>query len=284
MVSARESQKRVLSSPKLILLGAVFGLLYSFIDNYNPLPGIIMGFSGLGGDFLGTVLAAISAFLSPRTFFKGLLYLIALIVAVSLVLGFYMSGYMSLIRSVIFKGNKGKRTFIEGIKRDCGRSVKCSIILFISSLMLLIVSVIALLPALTTMWAAFNGKSEMLPIALFITALSLFAVFFILLFYNVYAAYWFPAISMGYIRFIKVSGRVLDDHFFEVSGKILKFTMEFLLITLFFILIRYFFSGVLQNFAGFIALLAIEGSLITVWFLRITNYVTFTFTRLAEKY
>lgn len=284
MVSARESLKRVFNCPKLILSGAVFGIFYSLIDNYNPLPGIVMGFSGLGGDFLGTIIAAISAFLSPWTFFKGLIYLIFLILGISFILGLYMSGFMNLMRSVGLSGSKGKNAFIEGIRKNFGRSVKGSIIFLVSSVMLVIVSVIALLPAMTTMWAALHGKGGVLPITLFITVLSVFAVFFILLFYNVYAAFWYPAISMGYIKFIRVSKKVIDNYFFEVAGKVFKYTLEFLLITLACILIRYFFSGVFQNFIIYLILLVVEGFFITLWFLRLTNYVTYTFTRLAEKY
>lgn len=284
MVSASEAFKRVINCPKLILTGAIFGFLYSMIDNYNPIPGVIMGFSGLGGDFLGTILAAVSAFLAPAAFFKGLFFLMVAVLAVALIGGLFMSGYMQTLKLVAISGSKGKGAFSEGVRRNFGRSFRGSILFFLSFILISIVTVIALLPAMTTMWAAFHGKGEIMPVAFFITVLSIFAVFFILLFYNVYTAFWYPAISMGYIKFARVSKRVIDGYFFDVAGKVFRYTLEFIFITLLCILARYFFSGVFQKLPGLAILLVIEGSLISLWFLRLTNYVTITFAALTEKY
>jgi len=282
--SANGTLTRALSCPMLILLAAVFGFSYSYIDNINPLPGVIMGFFGLGGDILGTVITAISVVLSLGAITKVLILFSIFILVGAFIIGFFMSGYMNLLKTAVLDGKVDNKAFLKGIKVSFGRSIKSAFLLIFTSVFIFLVVIVAALPALSTMWSAFNGKSEALPLAIFLSLITAFAIFFVLLFYNVYVVFWYPAISLGYIKFISISKRIIDNSFFEVAGKVFMYTVEFLLITVVSILIRSFFNSAFQNLAIFVGLIILEGALFTLWFLRLTSYTTSVFAFLARKY
>lgn len=274
--------KRVLSCPLLVVIAAVFGFLYSYVDNINPLPGVVMGFFTLGGDILGTVIAAITAFLSPGIITKFLILFVIIILMGSFIIGFFMSGYMSLLKSAILKGKGDIKAFGNGIKTGFGRSIKGAFLLIIFTEIMAVVLTVSAIPALSTMWSAINGKREMIPLAIFISSISFFAIFFALFFYNAYISFWYPAISLGYNKFITMSKRIIDDSFFGVAAKVFIYTVEILVITLVSILIRHFINN--QSTAFFAGMLILEGSLVTLWFLRFTSYTFSAFAELAEKY
>jgi hypothetical protein len=193
-----------------------------------------------------------------------------------------MSGYMSLLKSAILKGKGDFKAFGNGIKSSFGRSTKGAFLLIIYSEIIAVVLMVSAVPALSTMWSAINGKREMIPLAIFISSISLFAIFFALFFYNAYISFWYPAISLGYNKFITMSKRIIDDMFFGVAAKVFIYMVEFLLITLISILIRHFINN--QGTAFFAGMLILEGALITLWFLRFTSYTFSAFAELAEKY
>jgi len=280
--SENEAFKRTLKCPLLILFAAVFGFLYSFIDNVNPLPGVVMGFFTLGGDVVGTFIAAISAFLSPGILTKFLILFVIIILIGSFIIGFFMSGYMSLLKSAVLNGKGDFNALKNGIRFGFGRSIKSAFILVIFSELMAVVVAVASIPSLSTMWSAINGKREMIPLAIFISSLSLFAIFFVLFFYNAYISFWYPAISLGYNKFITMSKRIIDDSFFGVAVKVFIYSVEFLAITLASILIRHFINN--QSTAFFAGMIILEGTLVTLWFLRLTSYTFSAFAELAEKY
>lgn len=196
-------------------------------------------------------------------------------------MGLFMSGYMNLMKNVVLRGRNDSKLFVDGVSRDFGKAYKGSFFLILCSVLLGLVVIISAIPALSTTWAALHGKYEILPLAIFLLLLTLLAVFFILLSYNVYTAFWFPAIAMGHRRFITASKSALNEYFFNVAGSILRYTIEIILITLISMLIRYFFSGFIQSMPGFTLMLILEGLAVTYWFLRMTNYITYSFAQLS---
>lgn len=283
MISSEGTFKRAINNPLLMILAALFGFLYSYIDNVNPLPEVAMGFFSLGGDLLGTIIGAISVVFTPGILFKGLLLVLIITLLGSFIIGFYMAGYMNLVKAVVVDRKRDSTGFVTGIKENFGSSIKSTFLLIITALLMVIVVVVASVPALSTMWSAFHGDKKILPLALFISLLSFFALFFFVLFYNVYISFWYPAITMGYKKFVKESKRIVDEHFFGIAAKILIYSFEFFAITAISVLIRFMFKEAMQHTGIFFAAVFVEGILLTLWFTGITSYTTYVLAYLTGK-
>lgn len=218
--------KRALKSPMIVSIAIIIGVLYAYLDFLNPVPGLVVGFATLGGDWLGVIISAIQFVTNISLIGRVAVIAVISLLIVAFALGVFMSGYMSLLKNVIEASGQRKGSFLYGLKNNLGRSIKISFYLVFASIFFVVFIVISLIPSLFTGWTAFNGNPRLVPISIMISVVTVFTLFFIIMFFLAYTIFWNPISTRKNKNFVKESKRLADLVFWALIGKLILYVLS----------------------------------------------------------
>jgi len=279
----------IMRRPFILVYFGFIALVYSIIDTWNPLTALLMGFNRLGkGDLLDMIIYSIQIFLNimsnPQTALKALIVFIFILLFVSIVIGLIFSGYFNIVNNAVAKKEKYKGEFFEGIKKFFLRISFVSLRAVLASIAILIVTLVASVPAVIVTKSWLSGRADLTVVAAFVDVITIGIIFLIFMFYVTYISFWFPASVNNNKRWFLTGKENADKFFWKISFRYIVFIAVFLVCHFFLAKINVNSADVdftmnIKKFAGFIANWVFN----TLFFGLFITYV-FSVYKIAEKY
>lgn len=264
--------------PLLMVILGVFTFLCCYIEYSFVMP-IVFGISILKtGNIFDSIIHLIQIVLNyiPNISPTIIVYLLIGIIAVSMVIGLFLSGALNVLNSALIDSDKEKRKFAEGIQKHY---LKISRITFLSILYLLLFSVFIIVvsvPAIVITGASVTEKPELLSVAYILDFITIGILFFSIMFFKIYISFWYPA-AINYDKKLFAMGkRAADNSFWGILLRflgfdILLFVFEMGLFYMNNILSRN--DSIVSDFFGVVILLFVNWIFKTVIFISIISYV-----------
>ncbi|HEY9060104.1 MAG TPA: hypothetical protein VIO64_06330 [Pseudobacteroides sp.] len=279
----------IVRRPFILVYFGLIALIYSIIDSRNPITAILMGFNRLGkGDFLEMIIYSIqillNIMLNPQTAIKALIGFILLLLVGSFIIGLIFSGYFYVVNNAVSKKEKQKGEFFQGIRRYFLRITFVSLRAVLISIIILIVTLVATVPAVIITKSWLSGRQELTMVAAFVDVVTLGIIFLIFMFFSTYISFWFPASINSSKRWFFTGKENADKLFWKISFRYVMFFAVFM--ACHFILAKINVNSAeagsildLKKFAGFMANWVFN----TVFFSLFITYI-FSVYKIAESY
>ncbi|HOV25124.1 MAG TPA: hypothetical protein PK566_02010 [Pseudobacteroides sp.] len=279
----------IIRRPFILVYFGFIALIYSIIDTWNPLTALLMGFNRLGkGDFLDMIIYSIQLFLNimknPQTAIAALIVFIFVLLFVSVMIGLIFSGYFNVVNNAVSKKEKYKGEFIEGMKKFFFKISFVSLRAILVSIAVLIISLVASVPAVIVTKSWLSGRAELILVAAFVDVITIGIIFLIFMFYSTYISFWFPASVNNEKRCFLTGKENADKLFWKISFRYIVFVVVFLICHFSLAKINVNSADVdstmnIKKFAGFIANWVFN----TLYFGLFITYV-FSAYKIAENY
>ncbi|KNY27119.1 hypothetical protein [Pseudobacteroides cellulosolvens] len=279
----------IIRRPFILVYFGFIALVYSIIDSRNPLTALLMGFNRLGkGDFLDMIIYSIQILLNimmnPGTALKALIGFILILLFASILIGLIFSGYFNVINNAVGKKEKYKGEFLEGIKKFFLRISFVSLRAVLVSIIVLIVTLVASVPAVIITKSWLSGRADLTVVAAFVDVITIGVIFLIFMFYSTYISFWFPASVNNSRRWFLTGKENADKFFWKISVRYIVFIVVFMVCHFFLAKINVNsadadFAMNIKKFAGFIANWVFN----TLFFGFFITYV-FSVYKIAESY
>jgi hypothetical protein len=224
----------IIRRPFILVYFGLIALIYSIIDSKNPLTSVLMGFNRLGkGDFLEMIIYSIQIFLNimmnPQTALKALIGFVLLLLVASLIIGLIFSGYFNVVNNAVGKKEKRKGEYFQGIKRYFLRITFVSLRAVLMSIIVLVVTMVATVPAVIITKSWLSGREELLVVAAFVDVVTIGVIFLIFMFYSTYVSFWFPSSVNNTKRWFFTGKENADKFFWKISFRYIIFFVVFLI-------------------------------------------------------
>lgn len=237
MVNLRELIKVLVRRPFLIHFLGLVTLLYSLIDYINPVYPIL--FNSLGAvqgeaaetiNLLDGYILLIKLIFTPEAIEFGLLYVVSASIAAAVFAGFILSGYLYVLNITLDGYEKEKAEFLVGVKNYFKRLTRISFIVIILSIVFLLFLFITSLPSIVMTKSLLLGKSEFLVPAVLLDLLTVFVLFFGMMFFRIYIYFWYASALNSQTNFFRTGKKIADSCFWRLIGGMLIYDLIFVLV------------------------------------------------------
>ena len=219
--------------PIIIILPAVLVFILSVINSYSPLMPILLGISNATGAGFFEGIVAVLQLILDRQIIAGAAFLAAgAVLLVSLVSAIVLSGYFPIVANTLEGRGKTGGDFLEGVRKYFFRLFTITLRASLTAGLLVMVMVVAAVPAIIITRAAAVTKPELMPAAVFVDILTGMVLFFGYTFCKIYLLYWFPAAVKGLDRPFRLAKSLVDRNFFKLLARLLIFDIVLAAITI----------------------------------------------------
>lgn len=219
------------------LLITVLALTLAFlvINSYNPLFGLLMGINTITkGDIMHSIISALQILSDPSFIPTVVAIIIGISVIGSLIAGLLFSGFFYMLNNALSGKEKVKGEFRSGVKKYFKRVALISIRIILIGFLLVVFLSIATIPAIVITKAATPQKPELIASAVFVNFLTILVLFFGMMFFKIYALFWYPAAINAQGKYFTAGKKAADLNFWRVVGRFIIFDAVFVLVELIF--------------------------------------------------
>lgn len=233
--------KTIIVRPFILVFIAVLALLITAINKVNPIMPILRGLNSItNGSFFENIVSYLQLILDPEIIPMIAAVALVFCLIVSLMSGFLLSGLLNIVNKTTFDKEKSKGDFRVGIKKYFWRiffiTFKSLVLTILFMLFMLVVSV----PGIVVTIASITGKPELIIPALFVDLLTVFVMFFGLMFFKTYILLWYPAALNNERKYFSAGKKVVDRKFWSIAIRLLIFDIVFIIYEYIAIYIREF--------------------------------------------
>ncbi|MDR0286781.1 MAG: hypothetical protein LBI03_03605 [Clostridiales bacterium] len=216
--------------PIILVLLAVFTLVISIAEQFNPLTKKIGSLSNLfKTDYLthmANLLNSIKNIGSTPTILAiALLFVIILMFAIGSILGVILSGYFQVFYLSLFERKPKRGEFVAGINKHFFKmALMISIVTLITAIFLILAG-FALVPAVSMFHVFMSGNSGVFYTMIILIILTAFIMFFSLVFFLMYLSYIFPSATAFKKGSFIVAFRMVNAYCWYLIPRIFGFTV-----------------------------------------------------------
>ncbi len=219
----------MITRPFIVLYFAFFCLLYAIIDSYNFLFTIFTNFNTLGQSSIFEAVVDILQLVLRYLFTPQAMGLLAgFLLGASILFGLVLSGWMNVVNNALDGKPRIRGEFVSGIGRYFFKVSIITFVIILSSVVLVMIILVSVVPALVVTKAAIAGRTEFFLISLAVDSVTGVVLFFGLMFFRVYATFWYPsAINNGRKTFL-TGKRAADYKFWRLMARFVVFDIIFI--------------------------------------------------------
>jgi hypothetical protein len=219
--------------PFVLIFPATLILILSFANLYNPLPALMGLFEVTDTKIFNAVASLIKYLLEPNVLFFTLALTTGLLLLLSLIVSFILSGYLFVFHNSYLGKSSCKGEFLTGVKKYYFRVLYGVFVLLFSILLLVFFVFVASVPSVvvTESWRA--GETQLLPVIIFVNALTITVLSALVIFYHVYTAFWFPAIYNSESKSFRLAVHVAGKGVWKTALWLLIFDGIFIITMIF---------------------------------------------------
>lgn len=210
---------------------AFMTLIFLFINSYNPLLALVMGFTQItGGDALQSIVSALQVLTDYDIVFPVLAILLIGGALVSVFFGVLISGIIYILNNFLDGKNKVKNEFMFGVKKNFKKVAFItfkSIVIIVAAAAFLLV---ACVPSIVITKAAASNKDDLFLLALMLNTVTLFVAFFIVMFIKIYISFWYAAAFNVQSKFFMLGKKAADSNFWTIFLVVMMFDFVFAVI------------------------------------------------------
>lgn len=224
--------KPIKKRPELLLIFGIVTFLYCYIE-YKFIMPVVFGLSILRtGNIFGSIMHLIQMVLNNLSNINPVyfVFLFIAIIAVSLVVGLILSGYLNVLNSSFIDSHRVKGTFAKGIQKHYLKITRTTFLSILYSLLFMIFMVVVAVPSIVITSAAITEKPELLTVSGILNFITLAIMFFSIMFFRIYILFWYPA-AINFDKKLFAKGKhAADASFWRVVASLLWFDFLFIII------------------------------------------------------
>jgi len=203
--------------PYLFIYISVITLIFCIIEYFNPINGIISGMTQLKGNgIIESYFVIIQLILNPSYYPMMIIYLFIALLCCSAIVSLFMTGYLFSLSSAVDAKKHVHGEFFHGFKKYFFRIFFLTLAGLILSVIFVVAAVIALLPAMMLTKSAIEGTFNVPAFAVILDIISLFAIFFAAMFFEIYMLFMFPSVFSGEKKPYGYGKKIADRAFFRM--------------------------------------------------------------------
>lgn len=281
--------KPIKKRPELLLIFGIVTFLYCYIE-YKFIMPVVFGLTILKtGNIFGSIMHLIQMVLNNLTNISPIsfVFLFIGILAVSLIAGLVLSGYLNVLNSSFVDLHRERGTFAKGIQKHYLKITRTTFLTIVYSLLFVIFMVVVAVPSIVITSAAITDKPELLLVSGILNFITLAIMIFCVMFFSIYILFWYPA-AINFDKKLFAKGkRAADASFWRVVGSLLWFDFLFIVIQGALFIANSYLSKSESGFSGVISvvvLLFVNWIFKTVLFASIINVAFSKFTEYWKKH
>ena len=267
----------ILKKPFIIVFWGVFMLVVTLMGYMFPVFRTLFELSSISGsnpfETLMSFIQLVYSYLSDvKVVAISLGVLLLVLLSVAVIGGALMSGYLSILNNAVNKKVIHKGEFSYGIKQYFNKITLMNFTLLVVGLVIFIIMVVAIVPALVITSASAGKGKEMLPAVLFVDILTGIVLFFGLMFYRIYAFFWYPAVLNNSKKPFKEAKDIANKHFWKIVSVFILFDLVYIAFQMLFV-----------KFDDNMVMLLVKWIFTSVFFAMFTTYIFTAFKKYFKQ-
>ncbi|NMB96302.1 MAG: hypothetical protein GYA02_06785 [Clostridiaceae bacterium] len=211
----------ILKKPFVIIFWGVMMLITTLMGYMLPIFRILFEFGTIGSsnlfETLMSLIQLIYSYLSDvRIVAICVIALLLILFSIAVIGAVLMSGYLYKLHNVVNRKESHKGEFSYGVRQYFNRICLMNFSLLVIGLIVFIIMTVASVPALVITSASIGKGREMLPQVLFVDVLTGFVLFFGMMFFRIYASFWYPAAISNKEKPFKNARSITNRHFWKI--------------------------------------------------------------------
>jgi len=267
----------LIKKPSITIFMGIIALALIVVDYYSPTS--VLGrtlfnpskFSG--GNVFEVIVNLLRLVLNYLLTPKGIMYTIGILLALAIIMGFFLSGYLRVINNALVGKNKVKWELAGGIKRYFFSMTIISFVTLVLGVFLIFFALVASVPAMVLTTAMVTGSSEYIVAALLVDFITALVLFFMFMFFSIYISFWYATVINGKKRAFREGKRIADRNFW---GLVLRLLFLFLI----FVIAQAIFS----NMGSALFVLILKWLFNTMFFGFLVLYIMALYKQFEEKH
>ena len=219
--------KAITKRPSIPVLVGTLMLAAAVFNAFIPVMAMIVGIINMTGGGFDSVLSIIQLLIDPGNLPAILIVAAVLAVAISVVSGLLLPGFLLVVDDGLTAGRKKKGLFVEGIKCCFFKFFLMTLRLSLISVLIGVFLLVASVPAIIVTKAAVSTNPDLAIAAIFIDLVTLGAFFMCLSFFKIYVYMWYIAASKIEKKPFTAGKAVGGRHFWRTALELLGFDAVF---------------------------------------------------------
>lgn len=221
--------KSIVKRPFIIVFIAILVLLGAGLNEINPLMPILKGLNSLTNEsFFENIVSYLQLILDPELIPMIASITLIFCILASLLTGLLLSGLFNIVNKTILGKKSTKGDYKEGLKKYFKRIFPITLVSLVLTILFVLFMLVVLVPGIVVTIASITGKQELIIPALFVDILTIFVVFFGVMFFKAYIFFWFPAALNHEKKYFKAGKKIVDMNFWSIAIRLLAFDIVFI--------------------------------------------------------
>jgi hypothetical protein len=213
--------------PILFWLLAIVVFVYLAIDKYNPLMPILLGLGRVtGGTAFEGIISFLQIIIDPAIFPYVIIAILGISIAVSLLLGIFLSGYFNVLNNGVLSVPKKRGEFISGVRIHWVKTTLVNLRIIFFGIFLFLFMAVSAIPAIVLSKLVTEGKAELNTPSLLIGILTVLALYFIFMFIRTYVVFWYPGVIQRVKKPFQASRKLVNRNFWRFAFSFLLFDIS----------------------------------------------------------
>ena len=265
----------ILKKPFIIVFWGVLMLAINLVGYLLPVFRTLFELGSISGsnpfEALMSFIQLIYSYLSDiKIVAISVVVLVLVLISIAVISGALMSGYLFKLNNAVSKKAGRRGEFSYGVRQYFNKISLMNFNVLVIGLVILTIIVVASVPALVITSASTGKGREMLPTVLFVDVLTGVVLFFGLMFYRIYAFFWYPAAINNGKKPFKEAKHITNKHFWKI-------VLVFAIFDLVYIAFQMLFVKLNEN----IYLLALKWVFTSIFY-AITTYIFTAFKKYSN--
>ncbi len=273
--------KPIKKRPELLFIFGIITFIYCFIE-YNfimPVANVVTVLRT--GNILDSIMHLIQLVLNYVTNIKpaSIIFTLIGLMAVSLVAGLFLSGYLNVLNSSFIDTKRVKGNFGKGVRKHFVKISRITFVVMLFSLVFVVFMLVVSVPSIVITNAAITDKPELLGVSIVLDFITIGIMFFSVMFFKIYMFFWYPAAINSDKKFFERGKRAADASFWSI---VLRFVLFDILIILLQIVLFIINAQLSKQEGGFFEALSVFVLLFVNWILKtvvFSSVISYVFSK-----
>ncbi|HHV97301.1 MAG TPA: hypothetical protein GXX37_12675 [Clostridiaceae bacterium] len=267
----------ILKRPFIIIFWGVVTLVTTVIGYLLPIFRIFFELMTISGS---NIFESVMSFIqlvygyltNVRIVFIIAVALLLILFSIAVISAILLSGYLFKLNNAVNKKESQKGEFALGVRQYFNKICFMNFSLLSLGVIVLIVMAIASVPALIITSALVGKGQDMLPQVLFVDVLTVFVLFFGLMFFRIYSLFWYPAVINNKEKPFKEARSITNRYFWRI-------VLVFTIFDIAYIGFRMLFVNLDNN----LLFLFLRWIFSTIFYAMFTTYIFAAFRKYSKK-
>jgi len=229
----------ILKRPFIIIFWAILMLICTVAGYILPVFRTLFQLNTISGSnpfetIMSFIQLVYSYMLDIKVVIIAAVVLLLVLLSIAVISGALISGYFFKLNNAVNK-KAGKKGELSHGRQYFNKITLMNFVLLATGLIILIIIVVASVPALVITRASAGKGRDMLPAVLFVDVLTGVVLFFGLMFYRIYTFFWYPAAMNNEKRPFRQSKRIANNNFWRIVSVFVVFDIVYIISQIFFV-------------------------------------------------